>query len=221
MQELDPICEVAVKRSFSGEAMQRATLRLGGRVLVLLLPLLFLLTAVYALYLFSFLLAGVALTLFPNAALALALYCAVLAVAVIALLLPLWAGRIRMAGLVAAGRECALSALFYYFCSPRLWWRGVCVTLLALLSLLFPPCFGAAALYAGKETLSLCGALREAREGTRGKLLRVLGFYGRVCLHLLLSVLTLGVLWVLYYAHHSAVAYFEMTMTMDPKGDLQ
>ena len=56
------------------------------------------------------------------------------------LLLPLFAGRLRMAGLAAAGREIALFDLFYYFGSGHLWGRGVRIALLCPLALL-PPFF--------------------------------------------------------------------------------
>ena len=211
VQELYEVQVAPVRRSLAKEAMQRASGRLDDGIVPLLLSLLFCGSVLYALYLVSFLLASLALTLFSNAAVTFALYCAALALATLAFL-PLWAGRIRMAGLVAAGRECALSALFYYYGSPRRFLRGMLVALFCVLSVLCPFFFGAAALYAGKETLSPLAALREAREGTRGRMRAVLGFYARAGLHLIWSVLTLGVLWLLYYSHHTALAYFEMVM---------
>ncbi len=220
VQELHEIQEFPVRRFPAREAMQRARLHLSGQTVTMVLALLFCLTALYAWYLLSVLLAGALVALLRDALLVFTLYFAVLSLAVVLLLLPLWAGRIRMAGLVAAKRPCELGELFYYFRSPHLWLRGIAVSLLLVLSLLFPPCFGAAALYAGKETLSFGGAMRESFR-TRKKLRDVLGFWAHVLRHLVFSVLTLGVLWILYYAHHSAVAYFEMMMTMDPKGDLQ
>ncbi len=218
VQEHYEIPTAPPRRSPASQAMQRARAKLGGHTLTLTLSLLFGLTALYAWYLCSVLLAGLLVALISNALLAITLYFAVLTLAVVALLLPLWAGRLRMAGLVAAGRACELCELFYYFRCARCWLRGIGVALLCVLSLICPPLFGAVALYAGKETLTLGGALREAFR-TRPRVRDVLGFWVRVLRHVILSALTLGVLWILYYAHHSAVAYFELTM--DPKGDLQ
>ena len=89
-----------VRRSLAREAMSRASERLSGRVTALLLPLCFCLAVIYALYLLSFLLATLALALFTSVLAAFVLYGAVLALATVAIL-PLWAGRFRMAGLVA------------------------------------------------------------------------------------------------------------------------
>lgn len=211
MQELYEINEAPVRRFPAREAMQRAREKLGGHTLTLVLSLLFCLTALYAWYLLSVLLAGVLVALVRNAIAVFTIYFAVLSLAVVLVLLPLWAGRIRMAGLVAARLPCELGELFYYFRSPRLWMRGIAVVLLCLLSLLFPPCFGAAALFAGKGTLSLGGAIRESFCADV-RVRDVLAFWAHVLRHLLFSVLTLGVLWIVYYAHHSAVAYFEMLM---------
>ncbi len=55
----------------------------------------------------------------------------------LACVIPLWLAKLRMAGLVALGEEPPLSALFYYFTSPRHYaraWRiGALMTLLFLL----------------------------------------------------------------------------------------
>lgn len=211
MQESFEMQEIPARRFPAREAMHGARACLSGHTVTMVLSLLFCLTAVYAWYLLSVLLATALIALSRDALLVFVLYFAALSITLVGLLLPLWAGRIRMAGLVAAGKACEPRELFYYFCSPRLFLRGVGVMLLCVLSVLFPPCFGAAAFYAGKETLSFGGAIREAfraRIGVRD----VLGFWAHVLRHLLFSVLTLGVLWILYYAHHSAVAYFEMVM---------
>ncbi len=193
------------------DAMKRARLHLSGRTLTLVLALLFCLTALYAWYLLAVLLSEGLLALVRDPLLLFTLYFAALSIALVALLLPLVAGYVRMAGLIAAQRECELSELFYYFLSPRLWLRGIGVALLLVLALLFWPCFGAAALYAGKETLSFIGAIAAAFRA-HCRVRHVLGFWAHMLRHLLFSVLTLGVLWILYYSHHSAVAYFEMVM---------
>ena len=220
MQESYEMPIPPVRRSPVKASIDRAREALSGQTLTLTLSLLFCLVALYAWYLLSVLLAGLLVAFSRDALLVFTLYFAVLSVALVGLLLPLWAGRIRMAGLVAAQRPCELAELFYYFRSPRLWMRGIAVALLSVLSLLFPPCFGVAALFAGKGTLSLSGAIRESFcAGVRVR--DVLAFWAHVLRHLLFSVLTLGVLWLVYDAHHCAVLYFDLTMTMDPKGDLQ
>lgn len=220
MQESYEMPKPPVRRSPVKASIDRARQALSGQTLTLVLSLLFCLTALYAWYLLSVLLAGLLVAFSRDALLVFTLYFAVLSIALVGLLLPLWAGRIRMAGLVAAKRPCELAELFYYFRSPRLFLRGISVMLLCILSLLFPPCFCAAALFAGKETLSFTGAIRTAF-CTRGKARAVFGYFVRVLWRLLLGALTLGVLWLVYDAHHCAVLYFDLTMTMDPKGDLQ
>ena len=218
MQELYEIPVVPARPAPVRRAMQRAREQLNGHLLSLVLALLFCLVALYAWHLLSVLLGTLLVAVLTDALLAVALYFAVLAIALVALLLPLWAGRARMAGLAGANRPCEPYELFYYFQSARRWLRGIGVMLLFLPSVVCPPLFGAAALYAGKETLTLGGALREAYR-TRPRTRDVLGFWAQVLWHAALSALTLGVLWMLYYAHHTAVAYFDLTM--DPKGDLQ
>ena len=218
MQEFEEMQETPPRRFPAREAMVRARSHLNGHTATMLLALLFCLTAGYGWYLLSILLSGALIEFVRDAMLVFGLYFATLSIAVVAILLPLGAGYLRMAGLVAVERPCELGELFYYFRSPGLWLRGIGVALLCVLSLLCPPCFGAAALYAGKEALGFCGAIGAAVHA-RVSVRDVIGFWAHVLRHLLFSVLTLGVLWLLYYAHHSAVAYFEMMMTMDPKGE--
>jgi hypothetical protein len=61
-------------------------------------------------------------------------------VAACVVLLPLFVGYMRMAGMVAAGFLPEKKELFHYFCTPRLWWRGVRIGLLWPLGVLLP-CF--------------------------------------------------------------------------------
>ena len=129
------------------------------------------------------------------------------------LLLPLFTGRMRMAGMVAAGRAPEKAELFHYFTSLRLWWRGVRIALLWVIVLLRPSHFAAPGLAMGNEELSLSRALSLSRDRLPGS--AVLAFLGRMAVRLLLSVLTLGLLWLLYDAHHSAVTYFALCMRED------
>lgn len=211
MQELYEIQEAPVSRFLAREAMLRARASLSGKTVTMVLSLLFCLTAIYAWYLLSVLLATALIALSRDALLVFVLYFAALSITLVGVLLPLWAGRVRMAGLVAAERSCEPRELFYYFRSPRRFLRGIGVMLLLVLSVLFPPCFCAAAFYAGKETLSFGGAIREAYRARIG-VRNVLGYWAHILRHLLFSALTLFVLWILYYAHHTTVAYFEMVM---------
>lgn len=220
MQDFCDWSMLPVRRSYAREAMGRASERLNGCATSLLLSLAFCFVSIYTLCLLSLLLATLALMLLGSVLAAAVLYGVALALTAV-VILPLWAGRLRMAGLIAVGMDCPLSALFYYYGDARRFLRGIGVVFLFVLGVICPPVFGAAALYAGKETLTFGGALRAAREGTREKMREIFGFYARVAWRFLLGVLTLGVLWFVYDAHRSAVAYFDLTMTMDPKGDLQ
>jgi hypothetical protein len=174
------------------------------------MALLFCMTALYVGYLCLILFSRLLISFVVNPFLFYTLYFGMLFILGV-FFLPLWAGRVRMAGLIAAGKPCELCELFYYFRSPLLFLRGIAVMLLFLPCVLFPPFLGAAAFYAGKEALSPLSALREAFRA-RARLRDVLVFEGRVFWRILLGALTLGVLWILYYSHHSTVAYFEMMM---------
>ena len=220
MQELYEIKEEPVRRFPAREAMKCARAQLGGHTVTMVLALLFCLTALYAWYLLSVLLAGVLVAFLRDALLVFTLYFAVLSLALVLVLLPLGAGYLRMAGLIVARGECELFELFYYFRSLRLWARGIVVSLLCVLSLLVPPLFGVAALFAGKETLSLGGAITAAFRA-QIRVRDVLAFWAHILRHLLFSVLTLGVLWIVYYSHHSAVAYFEMLIPKEEQEDIR
>ena len=127
----------------------------------------------------------------------------------ICLLLPLFAGRLRMTGLCAAGKRVALEDLFYYFGSLRLWGRGMWIALICPLALL-PALFSLPALAAGNDTLSMSRAARLS--AGRIPLADVLGFWGRLLVRFLLGLLTLGLLWLMYDAHHAPVSYFALVM---------
>ena len=128
-------------------------------------------------------------------------------VAFCALTLPVFVGRARMAQKLAARKACAQAEIFHYFTSWRLWWRGVRIGMLFLISLL-PPFFAASALAIGEEEIPLTKALSVSFRRVAFRV--VLAFWGRVLLRVLLGVLTLGALWLLYDAHHTAVTYFAL-----------
>ena len=76
-----------------------------------------------------------------------------------------------------------------------------------------------AAIAVGNEELSVFGALRLAlRKGSKrlGTLFR---FSMRSLWHLLLSLVTFGVLFVLWYAHHYIISYLRLCMALCPKGE--
>ena len=131
-------------------------------------------------------------------------------VVVVAVFLPLWVGTFRMAGKAAVGEVILLSDLFHYFTSRRAWWRGVRIALLFSLALLLPPLFSAPALAIGNEALPL-GRVLSLSWG-RVSLLAILGFWARFVLRLVLGILTLGLLWLMYDAHHIPVTYFALVM---------
>ena len=131
------------------------------------------------------------------------------ALAFVCLLLPLFAGRLRMAGLCAAGKRVVLEDLFYYFTSGRLWRRGVRIALLCPLALL-PPLFSLPALAIGNDAFSLRRAA--ALSAGRISLALVFEFWGRVLVRFVLGLFTLGLLWLLYDAHHVPVSYFALVM---------
>lgn len=91
----------------------------------------------------------------------------------------------------------------------------VCAALCVLLLYLTGFYFSAVALLVGNESMGCPEALRYAfcfGSRHRGCIYR---FSLRALWHLLLSVLTLGVLWLLYYAQHTTLAYWKLVMTMD------
>ncbi len=187
------------------------------------------------------------------------LYLFVMALALWALVAPLLLGRLRMGGLAAAEREIERAELFYYFTSPRRYWRAIRLGALLALGVLLPAaliggvllaffawyaqlalvndplalwvllggivavlavallCLFLAGFYlpiaavaVGNENISLCAAcLRGLRMG-RERLAVWFRFSLRVLLHFLLSIPTVGVLWLLYYAHHTTLAYWHL-----------
>lgn len=123
-----------------------AKLLQGGGLLSLTLSAVFCLLACIATYLFFDVLC---LVLSAYTALGFGWLCAIAATAValvvLLLILPLFVGRVRLAGLLAMGEEAALGELFYYFKAPARFWRGLLLSLCYLFSFLIPVSLGVGA----------------------------------------------------------------------------
>jgi len=194
-------------------AMQSASFALqrDGALIPLAIAYLFCILALFALF---FWLSACVFFFIPlsarKALLFLVLQGVLCGIAFVALLLPLFVGRARMAGMIAVG-ECVTEAeLLHYFKSWHLWWRGVRIAPLFVLALLVPPFFSAPALAIGDESLPLGRAL--SLSVGRVSILTAIAFWGRTLLRLALGFLTLGLLWLLYDAHHGTVSYFALVM---------
>lgn len=226
MQEGCDIPTLAHAPSPARTAMQAATKKLGrGQgLLSLTMALLMAVTIAFAVYLFADVLLAVLLgfTALPEIVLV-CLYYAFLGAGLVLLVLPVLAGRIRMAGMVAMGDSPTLNETFYYLASPRRLLRGIGMGVLWLGSVFCLPAFGAVALAAGNDRLSLRNAFCLACKHGVPYTGAILRFWLCAIRHLVLSLLTVGVLWLLYDAHHTTVACFELTMIMmdDPKGEIQ
>lgn len=192
---------------------------------------------------------------------------AVLVCSLVLVVLPLWLGRIRMAGLALNGEDFALRECFYYFTSLARHWRAVRVGLSALLMAAVPAsfcalaCFGSyqifdlvrsslhanllaviaaqlillalgifallmllsgrfllfAALAVGNEELSLSRCLSLALSA--GRVTDVFRTVCRWLWYLFLSLCTVGVLYVLRYAHLITLSYLRLAQTLCPKGE--
>ena len=250
-------------------SFRRAAKRLGqgGGLLTLALCAVFCLLACITLYLFFEILClvlGSYTTL--SFGLLMAIAASVSALVLFMLLLPLFVGRVRVAGLLALGEEPLQRELFYYFTSAGRYARGLLISLCYLCSFLLPLVCGAGAfvgsfflydrvfyvnlpdgiavllavacylasagfcvlcLYLSafhfSLVVSLIGnsrcTLKEAlaRAFLLGKHYRgsIFRFLLQVIWRLLLSLCTLGVLWVMYYAHLVTLGYWEMVITME------
>lgn len=84
----------------------------------------------------------------------------------------------------------------------------LCAALLFVLVFLAGLYAMATGLAVGNEALSPLGALQTAFDAGHGQLFTIFRFHMRCVWHLLLSVPTLGLLWLFYYAHHTTVGYF-------------
>ncbi len=76
-----------------------------------------------------------------------------------------------------------------------------------------------AAIAVGNEELSVFAALRLAMRRGKGNLPTLFRFSMRALWHLLLSLVTFGVLFVLWYAHHYITSYLRLSMALCPKGE--
>jgi len=184
------------------------------------------------------------------------------------LVMPLWLGRLRLAGLMTRGKRPLLRDLFYYFTSARRLCRAhlvgflilllfgvailsgvaffeiafylyrtvltdvflplIAVLLLILLLLLallltlavlalscFFLLFGA--IVVGNESLSVGASLRMAFDAGKQNFFALLYFSGRSLLWLLLSLVTVGVLQILYFSHFYILSYTRLAMALCPE----
>ena len=220
MQETTEMIETGVgneinvpvkKPSALRESLQGARLALQTDEchLAIVITYLFCVTALFAL---AFAVAPISFFWVPTTYGGMLLYVAVITLFAVSafcfLLLPLFAGYARIAGMIAMGASPEKSELFHYFSSWRLWRRGMRIALIWPLVLLWPPLFGAPAVAMGNEALPIRRALSLSHG--RVPFSVVLAFWGRVLVRFLLGVLTLGVLWLLYDAHHLTVTYFAL-----------
>lgn len=184
------------------------------------------------------------------------------------LILPLWLGRIRMAGCVLIGASPCCGDVLYYFGKGRRYGRAVGIGLILALQAAIPTAAcgfavkGVLAAYealtgsgqsglalgvlivglllslgvavlglfwsglwlmftavaVGNETLSLKCAMGSALRGGR-RLGTVFRFTLLSLWHLLLSVVSIGVLFVLRYAHRFTLSYLRLSMILCPKGE--
>lgn len=191
-------------------------------------------------------------------------------IAFLVLVMPVWIGRWRVAGMVALGKKPQLFEMLHYFTSWRLHRRAVqialrlafctllplalCVGLfvfsfvlyrdifciefytrfanillalcllgaLLVTAILFIATGGYALLIAvviGNESLSWREARQIAFHAGWHRLGAILSFRLRTLLHIILSVPTLGILFLAYYAHHIILSYMRLAMALCPKGD--
>ena len=115
--------------------------------------------------------------------------------------------------------------VFYFEFSPLV--SGL--LLIACLLLAVVLCFGmlfltgifrmTAAVAIGNEELSVFGALRLSLKRGGRRLPTLFRFGMRAVWHLLLSLVTFGVLFVLWYAHHYMLSYMRLSMALCPKGE--
>ena len=239
----------------------------GAALLSLTLSWLFCLVAVFTVYLLAVVQSGLFARFapdFPTAA-ADGLCYVLIGVLAVFFVLPLFVGRLRMAGMIATGGDPLPKAVFYYFSFPRAYGRGLAVGLVYLLSLALPVApvtgavigafalynkvfsvrlslvvavlllilllllcvglallclylsglhFAAAALAAGNEDLSVLRAFRAAFACGRRRCGTVFLFLMDRAWRLILSLLTVGVLWILYYAHQTTLAYWHLTIAL-------
>ena len=257
------------KAALAGAASAAASKDLGqgGALLSLTLAWLFCLVAVFTVYLLAVVESGLFARFapaFPTAA-ADGLCYALIGLLAVFFVLPLFVGRVRMAGLIATGADPLPKSVLYYFSSPRAYGRGIAAGLLYLLSFALPVApvtsavigvfalynkvlsvrltfavavlllvlllllcaalallclylsglhFAAVALYTGNGDLPLRRALCMAFACGRRRCGTVFLFWMDRAWRLILSLLTVGVLWIVYYAHQTALAYWHLTVAL-------
>lgn len=76
-----------------------------------------------------------------------------------------------------------------------------------------------AAIAIGNEEMTVFGALRLALRRGAHRLPTLFRFSLRSLWHLLLSLVTFGVLFVFWYAHHYMLSYMRLSMALCPKGE--
>ena len=180
-------------------------------------------------------------------------------------LLPLLYGKLRMAGMISEGEKPLISAVFYYYTSPRRFLRaarislGLFVSVLLVFCLPFLLVLGAAllvevlpafvgglllllslplslallvfgvifsvmslsfvALAVGNEALPVRAAFFMALRGGRKNLKSNFGFLLHTLPRLLLSLATVGVLYVAWFSHYFAFTYLRYARALSLKED--
>ncbi len=182
------------------------------------------------------------------------------------LLLPLLYGKLRMAGMISEGEKPLISAVFYYYTSPRLFLRAARISLGLFISVLLPlllPYFLVAggeflgmavisgdlgallfimalllalallvfgvifavmslsfvALAVGNEALPVRAAFFMALREGRKNLKSNFGFLLHTLPRLLLSLATVGVLYVAWFSHYFAFTYLRYARALSLKED--
>lgn len=269
---MESVCE-STRCSPVRTASREAKELLGQRhVLPLLtLALLFLITVAFAAYCLVQFLVFLAVT-FVVSDTAAAVLEPVLVVTelllLIALVMPVWLGKLRLAGLLCVGEEPQISSVLYYFTSRERYFRALRTSALTALLLILPAFavaglfLGAVSLYhevltyyfggplavllfflllllalllsvsiiffsgaylffapvaVGNENLRVRHAFALAVRGGRKNLAKTFVFSLRSLLLLALSLLTVGVLYVLWFSHYYTLSYMRLAMALCPK----
>ncbi len=188
------------------------------------------------------------------------------------LVLPVWLGRMHVAGRMCTGDAPMVREVLYYFTSGARYRRALLISLVMVAMVLLPVLICAAAFLGafelyfqifffelptlpavgllilmlllalafsvgvlfltgfyqmtvaialGNEELSVFAALALAVKRGKGRLLTLFLFTLRSLWHLFLSLVTFGVLFVLWYAHHYIISYLRLSMALCPKGETQ
>ena len=184
--------------------------------------------------------------------------------------IPVWLGRLRVAGLLCAEKMPMMREMFYFFTSAARYKRALLLSLVLAVQVLLPllicagVIFGAFELYfqvfyfeftatvaallliccllvalafavlvlfltgmyaataaiaVGNEELSLFAVFCLSLKTGKRNLPAFFRFAMRSLWHMLLSLVTFGVLFVLWYAHHYMISYLRLSMALCPKGE--